>query len=84
MRVSRSDIDKSPSSVAKPSLWNRAMVAKKSVANVTAADIREFLALAVEMGIEPAVEEYALAEANRALMDLKRGGLRGAKVLMVG
>jgi len=46
-------------------------------------DVREFLALAAEMGLKPEVQEYPLDEANRALVDLKTRGVRGAKVLRV-
>lgn len=53
----------------------------KSVANVARRDIREFLALAAEIPIRPQVEEYPLADANRALVDLKTRRARGAKVL---
>jgi alcohol dehydrogenase, propanol-preferring len=53
----------------------------KSVANVARTDIREFLELAAEIPLRPAVEEYPLAEANRALAELKAGKIRGAKVL---
>jgi propanol-preferring alcohol dehydrogenase len=63
-------------------LWQEKEI--RSVANVTRADVREFLDLAAEMGLRPEVTEYPLAEANRALMELKRGGSRGAKVLRVG
>jgi propanol-preferring alcohol dehydrogenase len=55
----------------------------KSVANVTRADIREFLQLAADIGIEPEVECFALAEANRALVELKFQQVRGAKVLVM-
>jgi propanol-preferring alcohol dehydrogenase len=55
----------------------------KSVANVTHRDIAEFLPIAAEIPIRPAVETYPLAEANRALVELKRGPVRGAKVLVV-
>jgi propanol-preferring alcohol dehydrogenase len=55
----------------------------KSVANVTRRDVREFLELAAEAGIKPEVEEFPLREANRALVELKRGRIRGAKVLRV-
>jgi propanol-preferring alcohol dehydrogenase len=55
----------------------------KSVANVTRRDVCEFLRLAVEASIKPEVEEYELAEANRALVDLKQKRVRGAKVLRV-
>jgi len=55
----------------------------KSVANVTRADVREFLALAADIGIEPEVEEFRLEDANRALLELKARKIRGAKVLTV-
>jgi propanol-preferring alcohol dehydrogenase len=55
----------------------------KTVANITASDIRDCLALAAEIPIKPEVTTYRLEEANRALLDLKRGPVRGAKVLAV-
>jgi len=55
----------------------------KSVANVTHQDIAEFLPLAAAIPIRPEVETYALSDASKALADLKRGGIRGAKVLVV-
>jgi propanol-preferring alcohol dehydrogenase len=54
----------------------------KSVANVTRADVREFLQLAAEADIRPEFQEYALAQANQALLELKQGKIRGAKVLV--
>ena len=36
-----------------------------------------------ELPIRPEVETYALEDANRALMTLKREPLRGAKVLVM-
>jgi propanol-preferring alcohol dehydrogenase len=56
----------------------------KSVANVTRADIREFLELAAAVPIKPEVQEFRLEDANRALRELKAGKIRGAKVLVVG
>ncbi len=56
----------------------------KSVANVARRDISEFLALAAEIPLRPEVQSYPLAEANRALLELKEGKIRGAKVLAVG
>jgi len=55
----------------------------KSVANITHFDIAEFLPLAAEIPIATEVETYALDDANRALVDLKRKPVRGAKVLLV-
>jgi alcohol dehydrogenase, propanol-preferring len=55
----------------------------KSVANVAASDIFEFIYLAADMGIKPEVCEYAFDDANRALADLKSGHIRGAKVLRI-
>jgi propanol-preferring alcohol dehydrogenase len=53
----------------------------KSVANVSRRDVREFLELSAEMKLQPEVQEYALEEANQALVELKAGRIRGAKVL---
>ena len=55
----------------------------KSVANVTRADVCEFLRLAAEIPLKPEVQEYELAQANRALVELNTGNVRGAKVLRV-
>ena len=55
----------------------------KSVANVTRADVSEFLALAAEIPILPEVQEYRLEEANTALGQLKAREIRGAKILHV-
>jgi propanol-preferring alcohol dehydrogenase len=55
----------------------------KSVANVTRRDIAEFLPIAARIPLRPQVQTYPLEQANRALLDLKRGPVRGAKVLLV-
>lgn len=55
----------------------------KSVANVTRSDVREFLALAADTGILPEVHEVPLEDANMAILDIKRGIGRGARVLRV-
>jgi propanol-preferring alcohol dehydrogenase len=55
----------------------------KSVANVSAGDVKEFLELAVRIPIHPEVETFPLEEANRALLELKKGIVRGAKVLRI-
>jgi propanol-preferring alcohol dehydrogenase len=55
----------------------------KSVANVTRADVREFLQLAAEANIKPEFQEYDLKDANRALTEMKQGKIRGAKVLRI-
>jgi propanol-preferring alcohol dehydrogenase len=55
----------------------------KSVANVTRADVREFLQLASEANIKPDFQEYELKDANRALNEMKQGKIRGAKVLHI-
>ncbi len=58
-------------------LWEEKEV--KSVANVARADVREFLKLAAEIPIRPEVEEFALEDANAALLELKARKIRGAK-----
>ncbi len=55
----------------------------KSVANVTHSDIAEFLPLAAEVPLRPEVATYPLEQANRALIELKRGPVKGAKVLVI-
>ena len=55
----------------------------KTVANVTRRDIADFLSIAAEIPLRPAVQTYRLEEANRALLELKRGPVRGAKVLLI-
>ena len=53
----------------------------KSVANVTRADVREFMALAAEANLKPEFQEYDLKDANQALLEMKQGKIRGVKVL---
>jgi propanol-preferring alcohol dehydrogenase len=55
----------------------------KSVANVTRQDVREFLALAAQAAIKPEYQEYDLKDANQALLEMKQGKIRGAKVLRI-
>jgi propanol-preferring alcohol dehydrogenase len=55
----------------------------KSVANVSRRDVIDFLTLAVEIGIRPEIQEYALEAANDALVELKTKKIRGAKVLRI-
>jgi propanol-preferring alcohol dehydrogenase len=61
-------------------LWEERII--RSVANLTRADAREFLALAGEVPLRAHVQIYPLAEANRALDDLRAGRLSGAAVLV--
>jgi propanol-preferring alcohol dehydrogenase len=62
-------------------LWLERQI--RSVANFTKADAKEFLALASEIPIRTVVQEYPLAEANAALLDLREGAVHGAAVLAV-
>lgn len=63
-------------------LWMEREV--KSVANVTRADVRDFLAAAASLELQPVVDEIPLERANDALEWLRSGGaIRGAKVLRV-
>src|SRR3954470_3809454 len=61
-------------------LWEERVV--RSVANLTRRDAEEFMALAPKAGISTAIVTYPLAEANRALADLRRGAFQGAAVLL--
>jgi propanol-preferring alcohol dehydrogenase len=62
-------------------LWHEKEI--KSVANITALDVREFLAKAGEADIRPDVKEYPLEDANQALSDIRNKEIRGAKVLLI-
>ncbi len=55
----------------------------KSVANVSRKDVRDFLSLATKLNIKPEINEFALEDANRALIELKTKKIRGAKVLRI-
>jgi len=55
----------------------------KSVANVSRKDVSEFLQLASEIGLQPEIQEYSLKDANKALIELKEGNIKGAKVLVI-
>jgi propanol-preferring alcohol dehydrogenase len=55
----------------------------KSVANVTRDDVTDFLRLAARIPLLPEHQLYPFADANRVLVELKRGEVRGAKVLVV-
>jgi propanol-preferring alcohol dehydrogenase len=55
----------------------------KSVANVARKDVSKFLELAAEIPIMPDVQEFAVEEANTALLELKQRKIRGAKVLVM-
>ncbi len=53
----------------------------KTVANITHTDIAEFLPIAAQIPIRPDVVTYPLEQANVALLEIRRGGGRGARVL---
>src|SRR5262249_38497371 len=57
-------------------LWEERQVV--SVANLTRADAREFLAIAPMSGLRTEVVRYPLDKANEALADLREGRLQGA------
>jgi propanol-preferring alcohol dehydrogenase len=61
-------------------LWEERSVA--SVANLTRADGREFLALAPRVPVRTTTTPYPLDKANEALDDLRSGRLEGAAVLV--
>jgi propanol-preferring alcohol dehydrogenase len=55
----------------------------KTVANVTHWDVAEFLPLAARVPLHVETQSYPLEAANDALNDLRRGHVRGAKVLTI-
>lgn len=60
-------------------LWQEKEI--KSVANICRTDVKEFLTLAAEMNLQPEIQLFALEQANDALIELRSGKIRGAKVL---
>jgi propanol-preferring alcohol dehydrogenase len=62
-------------------LWEERTI--RSVSNATREDAREFLALAPTIPIKTVVHTYPLADANRAIADVRDGRLEGAAVLTV-
>ena len=62
-------------------LWREKSIS--SVANVTRKDVDECLQLARKISLKPKVTKYPFEAANEALLALKGGHVRGAKVLLV-
>jgi len=60
-------------------LWGERVL--RSVANLTRADARDFLALAARAPIATTVRAYRLAQAPQALADLRAGRFEGAAVI---
>jgi propanol-preferring alcohol dehydrogenase len=73
--IHMSDIPAFPYSL----LWGERTVS--SVANLTRADGQDFMQLAAQLPLRPAVECFPFTEANTALSRLRAGTLRGAAVL---
>lgn len=62
-------------------LWHEKEI--KSVANITRADVQEFLPLAAEIPVTPEITEFRFEDANQALSSLKFGRHKGAGVLRI-
>jgi alcohol dehydrogenase, propanol-preferring len=61
-------------------LWGERQI--RSVANMTRADARDFLALAAQIDLRPKVTVFSLDQANEALMAVKRDAVDGAAVIV--
>jgi alcohol dehydrogenase, propanol-preferring len=61
-------------------LWGERQI--RSVANMTRADARDFLALAAEIGLKPNVTVFPLDQANEALLAVKHDAIDGAAVIV--
>lgn len=62
-------------------LWGERQI--RSVANMTRADARDFLALAAEIGLRPKVTSFPLERANEALLAVKNDAIDGAAVIVL-
>jgi propanol-preferring alcohol dehydrogenase len=71
-RIPRFDYDKL--------LWGERQL--RSVANMTRADARDFLALAAEIRLQPKVTIFPLGQANEALQAVKNDAIDGAAVIV--
>jgi propanol-preferring alcohol dehydrogenase len=61
-------------------LWGERQI--RSVANMTRADARDFLALAAKIGLRPKVTTFSLDQANEALLAVKNDAIDGAAVIV--
>jgi len=61
-------------------LWGERQL--RSVANMTRADARDFLALAAEISLRPKVTQFFLDQANEALLAVKNDAVDGAAVIV--
>lgn len=61
-------------------LWGERQL--RSVANMTRADARDFLALAAEIGLQPKITAFSLDQANEALLAVKNDAVDGAAVIV--
>ena len=61
-------------------LWGERQI--RSVANMTRADARDFLALAAQIGLWPKVTVFPLDQTNEALMAVKNDAVDGAAVIV--
>jgi alcohol dehydrogenase, propanol-preferring len=75
--IHMSDIPSFPYSI----LWEERVL--RSVANLTRADAREFLALAPQVPVRTTVHEFPLDRAEEALTRLRAGEIEGSAVLTV-
>jgi len=62
-------------------LWQEKEI--KSVANITRTDVKDFLQMSAAMNLQPEIQVFTLEQANEALIELKAGKIRGAKVLKI-
>jgi alcohol dehydrogenase, propanol-preferring len=61
-------------------LWGERQI--RSVANMTRADARDFLALAAKIGLKPRVTVFSLDQANEALAAIKSDAVDGSSVIV--
>jgi propanol-preferring alcohol dehydrogenase len=61
-------------------LWGERQL--RSVANMTRADARDFLALAAQIGLKPKVTVFPLDQANEALIAVKNDAVDGAAIVV--
>jgi propanol-preferring alcohol dehydrogenase len=75
------DLDELLSLSYQKHLWREKSL--RTVTNVTRADVRDCLALGAKIPLVPEITEYRLEDAPRALLDIRGGAQRGARVLRI-
>ena len=80
MAINAIHLDRIPEFDYDSLLWGERQI--RSVANMTRADARDFLALAHEIGLRPKVTSYPIDQVNEAMLAMKESRIDGAVAII--